>query len=767
MNCCSNTQSPTCLIDENSPYYCYLQQIGFLNDISVHDVINPNRLNKAITIIIFIDTICSTAYKTNLCPITGCPDYTFILTSNKSKIVVSKFLQNSDIPCTNILNNMVGLEFLIIVNYENTKFCFGYSKQDSISCGGKTCLNTNPKLVLDIGSKLNSAIFLQNLVQSLIDETPNIITVLINQLLKDLISPRTGFCIQKLIKALQCFKSYPIIENLLKNVLNYYVNQPIYFGLFNNVKEKIVINVERFPGTLIIENNKIQNNNSNCITGYNIFEIINNRYYITTNQSVNFLEAYYAKLYPNESGIQSFVRSLKNFLVIFDTILYSSKNKSKDISIIVNISCTGIYVLSPKNLYNILLRIVNFVLKRFIENGGDLDSIFSNLSKENTIFLAFLVTLVYTNEAREFISLFILTISSFIEFLKNPSVSNLVNFIDNLDDFVTLYKSILDSNGNLFDNLPATVNCLEEYVVALQNYFKSQNLTSIQKVISAIYYYYQCFGTSKPQTCNKIYTITSNSLIVLDTLLNISGVYNNLFTNGVGIASGIISFVEYIFVAVASGALIYQYKASDLSLVKTIDFSSSTNTNTIISITFNTNYNTIYAIVTNNLGENYLYSQELLISILSSPSSQLISDALSSSYVPSPKYMCSFEEYLIITGTSVLNKNNLYLYNPCQNTALPFISLKSTPGQINFYIDNIYIPYPSLNEIALYNSKLENSVNYITNSPISVASDLNNLFYVGGNSSSTIYSIDSETQVVNNTVDIGNTIISMTYGSIL
>ena len=187
MNCCSNTQSSTCLIDENSPYYCYLQQIGFLNDINVHGVINPNRLNKAITVIIFIDTICSTAYKTNLCPITGCPDYTFILTSNESKIVVSKFLENSDIPCTNILKNMVGLEFLIIVNYKDTKFCFGYSKQDSIPCGGKTCLNTNPKLILDTGSKLNSAIFLQSLVQSLIDETPNIITALINQLLKDLI----------------------------------------------------------------------------------------------------------------------------------------------------------------------------------------------------------------------------------------------------------------------------------------------------------------------------------------------------------------------------------------------------------------------------------------------------------------------------------------------------------------------------------------------------------------------------------------------------
>jgi putative component of membrane protein insertase Oxa1/YidC/SpoIIIJ protein YidD len=687
---CSATNCIISPYDNNFESYVY---IGKQFDIIITPCINLSNLNK-ISVFFFVDNFCATISKVN-----KCGDYSVFFTGTNSLPDIKKYLEeNKNLTTTKLLKKIDKLKVLILIQDPIKSI---YSSIAII----KTTLKTD--IIVDATTQ-ETLIFYQNFISSLLNNSPNFITVVFNNLLGQLASVENCDCFIKMIRVMKCFPCGKGIFKLLTNY-NIYLEQPIYSFMFYNVNNKFIFNAKCFPGTVFIDQNKTVNLQSNCLPNCPvIYSSDINRFFITNNCSISFLQNYYLNLFGKES---KFISSLSEFLCIIDLDKITLSDGST-LSLVINITANGIYYESTSEKFNIgikiLLTILNTYLLFLIQNGGKPETLIEFLNVINGVLN--LLSLFANDDCSQTILTYLeLFINSIIAFLNYPSIQNLLQTIESLDkllkntDIISIYQQYKD----FVDTLPISITRIS-YLKELKNVFLCQDYTDCEKLVIALLYYIKCFGSKSVSNNDTIIYVTglnkiiANQNIINSSIPNIIGITYDSNTNYLYIVSSSTNYLYIIDGITGISILIYPLQSENLNnqsytIQHSLGLSGKQNKNNFIikiSVVGTSGSTTKYFISQYTIASDLQITQNSSIYVPSV--GQVINQATTSFGI-----LLLLNSYTLLAQTISTSKYQIYLFFLNQ-LGIPIINLPAPSGQFCANKNLIYFPITSLNEYTVY-----------------------------------------------------------------
>lgn len=560
----------SCILSPCDPSFCNYVQIASGLGITISECLDPTMF-APVTILFFIDNLCSTITKQSS-PCSGQP-YVLIFTGTNSLPLVQKYLeQDPNLDATNVLANIANLKVLVLIQ-DPVKGIYADIGIISTTQGTQIVVDTNT-------TSQQTLIFYEQFIASLLYHTPNILTVILNDLSTGLISNTVGCCLQQLIKAIRCFPFSKALFAFLASK-DFYVNQSILPFMFVGATNKIIFNVQNFPGTLYIDQTTSVNLQSGCCSSCPIiFSSTTNRFFITTSCSVPFLQHYYTNLFaPGRADLAMFIQSISSFLLIVDIGAITLPNGTK-LSIVVNIASTGIFYYTSSEALNagiqILLTILDQYLLYLIANG--IPSGLVNLLSTINGLLALLSGFATDDCSQSILTYLELFFNALIAYLTFPTLTNLGIVIESLlnllqkTDIIALYEQYKD----LVATFPISTT-IPSYLFTLRSEFACQGYSACEKLVIALLYYINCFGLAPPPTpANVNLLFISGSSIIKSTTT--TGTASTLSISSLSNIAGIVydPDTNYLYAVTSTNANLYIFNATTGVVVKTYPLQSET-----------------------------------------------------------------------------------------------------------------------------------------------------------------------------------------------
>ena len=710
----------SCILSPCDPSFDYYIQIANGFGITISECLDTT-LFAPVTILFFIDNLCSTIYKqSSPC---SCQPYVLIFTGTNSLPLVQKYLeQNPNLDATNVLANIANLKVLVLIQDPVNEV---YTDIGVISTpmGTQIVVDTNT-------TSQQTLIFYEQFIASLLNSTPNLLTVILNDLSTGLISNQIGCCLQQLIKAIGCFPFSRALFAFLAS-RHFYINQSIQPFMFIGATNKFIFNVQNFPGTLYIDQTTTVNLQSGCSPSCPlIYSSTTNRFFITTSCSVPFLQYYYTKLFePGRADLAIFIQSISSFLFILDIGAITLPNGTT-LSIVVNIASTGIFYYTSSIALNagikILLTILDKYLLYLIANGIP-SGLVNALSTINGL-LALLSGFATDDCSQTILTDLELFFNALIAFLTFPTLTNLGIVIESLltlltqTDIIALYQEYKDLVATF---PPATT--IPSYLRTLQSEFACKNYSACEKLVIALLYYIDSFGLAPPPTNVNVLFLSGTSLVKSTTT---TGTATTLSISSVPNIAGIVydPNTDYLYAVSSSNANLYIFNATTGALLKTFALESETIDG------FTTEYTVEYSsgiagasttggsqdflvkisvTAKNGISTKYFISEYTITSSLTithgTPLYSLSSGTLNQQANTQFGLLALDTSRVLFAQEYQTEKIKIFVFG--QTIIGLDIDLPTVPGQFFLNKNFFYAPLPSLNQYIYYN---------ITNLPLTV-----------------------------------------------
>jgi hypothetical protein len=293
----------------------------------------------------------------------------FALTGGISYPTICSFLNKFQSDTSQVvISNLQNIQLLIVFNnpQKNIEFSIGLNLQD-----GKVYYDSESLKKIDLAFLVS---FIDDLLLGNTTDLSIIASSISNNLISNLLGCRFSFCLQALIKALQCFPNYPLLYSFAANEFNYYINTPLNNSLFYNVNNKLVVNINQFPGTLFFS----QTTTSIC-SGTSV----TNRAYITFPQSNIYLTCYVKSNFENDDRLISFAQTLPDCIVFLE-YHFNEKETNKSYVLLLNLTAKALYyyINTPYPLIELLLKIISDTLKIINRNENIIQNIIKNFGSD-------------------------------------------------------------------------------------------------------------------------------------------------------------------------------------------------------------------------------------------------------------------------------------------------------------------------------------------------------------------------------------------------
>jgi hypothetical protein len=576
--------STTCTLNPCDSNYCYYVEIAKQAGIIISPCFDTSKLSP-VSVIIFLDNFCSTIYKHS----SSCSpqQYTIIITGTNSLPIVKKYLENNpNLSATNVLAKITSLKALILIQLPIESI---YTDIGLVSTSNGTQIVVDSNL-----TSQQTLILYEQFIASLLNNTPNIITHIVNDLSTGLISNKIGCCIQQLIKALACFPFSKALFAFLAT-RNLFLNQSIQPFMFAGANNKFIVNIQNFPGTLFIDQTTTVNLQSGCCPSCPlIYSSTTNRYFVTNSCSLPFLQQYYTKLFsPGRVELANFISSLSSFLFIIDIGSFELPNGTT-ISLVINIASTGIFYYTSSDIVNIAIKVLLTNLDKYLQysiKNGIPSGLIDRLSTIANL-LSLLNAFATDDCGKSLLTYLDLFLKSLISFLSFPSLTNLGLVVENLLTLLTFLKNNdIISNYQKYNKIVKTfpvATTILSYLLTLRGEFSCKGYSSCEKIVIALIYYVSSFGFAPPPTNTNLLFISGSSLINSTTT---SGTIGKLSISLVPNIAGTVydPNTNYLYAVSSSNANLYIFNATTGESLKTIPLSPE-----IIS-GYTTQYNVEYS----------------------------------------------------------------------------------------------------------------------------------------------------------------------------
>jgi hypothetical protein len=743
------------------PSFDYYIQIANGLGITISECLDTT-LFAPVTILFFIDNLCSTIYKqSSPC---SCQPYVLIFTGTNSLPLVQKYLeQNPNLDATNVLANIANLKVLVLIQ-DPVNGVYADIGVISTPMGTQIVVDTNT-------TSQQTLIFYEQFIASLLNSTPNLLTVILNDLSTGLISNQVGCCLQQLIKAIGCFPFSRALFAFLAS-RHFYINQSIQPFMFIGATNKFILNVQNFPGTLYIDQTTTVNLQSGCSPSCPlIYSSTTNRFFITTSCSVPFLQYYYTKLFePGRADLAIFIQSISSFLFILDIGAITLPNGTT-LSIVVNIASTGIFYYTSSIALNagikILLTILDKYLLYLIANGIP-SGLVNALSTINGL-LALLSGFATDDCSQTILTDLELFFNALIAFLTFPTITNLGIVIESLltlltqTDIIALYQEYKDLAATF---PPATT--IPSYLRTLQSEFACKNYSACEKLVIALLYYIDSFGLAPPPTNVNVLFLSGTSLIKSTTT---TGTATTLSISSVPNIAGIVydPNTDYLYTVSSSNANLYIFNATTGALLKTFALESETIDG------FTTEYTVEYSsgiagasttsVSTSGIAQDFLVKISVTAKNLNSTKYFISEYTITSSltitqgtplYTPSIGLQINQAEVsygLLALDTSrivvaQINNNSGVINVFALGQTIPdLINLPAEAGQFFLNKNVFYAPLPSLNQYVYYNINKSATFPLTVDGTISLPFSPTAMINGKGQDSSSLYLLSSTGEV--------------------